>query len=205
MGDGWSPVLFSSARSTGDAENDKWGTPRSVFNPLHAEFGFGIDVAAARDSALCPVWLGPEQEDPSLRDALSVDWALVGGGKPAWSNPPYSGAGSWVELAGWHAAHRDLLTVLLIFARTDTRWWWRGVLGRDPVTGARLQGTACASEIRWTPGRIAYVDPATGQPRRHPRTGQIQRAPAPAVLLVYRPGDVVDREWPDNAAAVLES
>jgi phage N-6-adenine-methyltransferase len=202
VSNGWAPVLFASARTQADDENDRWRTGPEVFGPLDREFSFGLDTAARSDSALCASWLGPDHPDPARRDGLSMDWSLASSeGRPAWWNPPYSIAGRWGEVASWQATHRQLTSVGLVFARTETRWWWRWVLGRSEVTGERIEGRACAAEIRWIPGRLTFLDPATGRPKIG-KKGQIQRAPAPSVAVVFRPGTEL-LAWPANRRFVV--
>lgn len=187
MGSPWNQsVLFGSARG-GDEEKDRWATPPEIFDPLHAEFGFGLDVAAATGTATCMEWLGPEHPDPTRHDGLSASWhALSPAGRPAWCNPPYSIAGDFLRVGRLEAQNHGLVSVHLVFARTDTRWWWESVLGRDRDTQERTG--LCAAEIRWRKGRVKFIDPQTGKPRAG--------APAPSVAIVFRPG--FTGEWPTN-------
>lgn len=180
-------ALFASASATDDAE-DRWATPDDVFAPLHAEFGFTLDAAAIASNRRCPLYLGPDHEQIERRDGLVHPWVGT-----AWCNPPYSIAGEFAKAAQRHAANGGT-AVLLVFARTDTAWWWSHVLGRDP-SGDRLKGLPCADEIRWRRGRITFLDPATGSARLD-KHGRPQSAPAPSVAIVYRPG--MRQAWPAN-------
>lgn len=64
---------FASIRMS--SEDDTWTTPRSIFDPLHKEFEFQLDAAALSSSALCPLWYGPDHQDPLKRDALTASWS----------------------------------------------------------------------------------------------------------------------------------
>lgn len=191
----WQTVLWSSARTQATGEKDLWRTPPEVFDPLHAEFGFGLDAAALANSALLPQWLGPDHPDPLRQDALNTDWSQWSEGRPVWDNPPYSIAALFLAMGLWHAEHRDLVSAHLVFARTGTKWWFESVLGRDHKTGERIPGKMCAAEIRWRPSRIRFHDAETGKPKLD-KHGRPQSGPAPSVLIVYRPG--YTEEWPAN-------
>lgn len=161
----WDPMWSETGEDeTGDAA--RWRTPPEVFQPLHREFRFGLDVAAVSDSALIPHWLGPDHPSPVRRDAFEADWtAARGHGPAAWMNPPYGrGMGRWMVLAArWG---RVMPVVVLILARTDLPWWDEVVM-------------ATAAEIRFVRGRVRFLDGVTGE-----RAGG---APAPSVVLVWRP------------------
>ena len=105
--DAWNTeVLFSSAKQD-------WGTPPHVFEYFNAKYQFQLDAAARKDNALCDRFIGPET------DALSVPWDA----STIWLNPPYGrGVGKWLEKA-YDESKRGSTIGVLIFARTDTRWW----------------------------------------------------------------------------------
>lgn len=181
----WKQALFSQGATDADLRNH-WATPPEVFAPLHAEFGFTLDAAATAATAQVPDYLGPDHPDLTRRDAHTADWSPAG---PTWLNPPYGrNVGKWLALAAnW--GQRQVV-VVLVFSRTDTRWWWSSVFGRDPATGKRVAGLfshPCAAEVRFRPGRIRFIDPSTGSPG--------DAAPAPSCLIVFRPG--YDAEWPE--------
>lgn len=135
-------TLFSSARSD-------WATPRWLFTALDAEFGFTLDAAAREDNALCGRYYTAEV------DALTQAWRGV-----VWCNPPYSRrVGQWVEKGfmeayGGHAA----VVVMLVAARTDTRWW----------ADYAMEG----AEIRFIRGRLHFG-------------GSPNPAPFPSAVLVF--------------------
>jgi phage N-6-adenine-methyltransferase len=84
--------------------SDKWATPRSVLDPLKAEFNFNYDP--------CPItW---KEGDP---DALVSDW-----GTSTFCNPPYSKVAHFVKKAS-EEAQKGKVIVMLINACTDTKWF----------------------------------------------------------------------------------
>lgn len=136
---------------------DDWGTPQSVFDPLHAEFGFTLDAAALPHNAKCATYLTPDH------DALSWPWAGV-----VWLNPPYG----YRNLARWmrkayeeSRGERGATVVCLVPAHTGQPWWHEWVVGK-------------ASEIRWIKGKVRFLKP-DGSPG--------DCAPFPSCLVIYRP------------------
>src|SRR4051812_2767037 len=97
-----------------------WRTPKKVFDGLHAEFAFDYDP--------CPAH--------SLVDGLVSEW-----GSCSYVNPPFKDIARWVKKA-WDESQKGKTVVLLIPARTDTRWWHEYCMK--------------ASEIRFLKGRIKY-------------------------------------------------
>ncbi len=98
--------LFSSKKQD-------WRTPPHVFRFFNEKYQFQLDAAASPSNALCERFISPET------DALSVPWSA----QTVWLNPPYGrGVGRWVEKA-YREAQAGRTVGVLIFARTDTRWW----------------------------------------------------------------------------------
>src|ERR1041385_5497086 len=97
-------VHFSSA-------TPEWATPQDFFDELDKEFHFEIDVCATKENAKCKKFYTKED------DGLSYGWS----GR-VWCNPPYGREiGKWVAHAFLHS-HKGT-TVMLLPARTDTRWF----------------------------------------------------------------------------------
>ena len=109
-----SRVVFKS-------ESNEWRTPKAVYDALNAEFGFEFDP--------CPM------DDQSVWDSLILPWRF-----PAFCNPPYSRLAEWVAKA-FEESKRGMV-VLLIPARTDTKWWHEYVMK--------------AKEIRFIKGRLRF-------------------------------------------------
>ena len=126
-----------------------WETPQDFFDRLDKEFGFDLDACALPENAKCPRYYTPEQ------DGLSQPWKGT-----VWCNPPYGRQiGRWVEKAGLSAAE-GATVVMLLPARTDTRWFHQYIYGR--------------AEVRFVPGRLEFGE------SKH-------SAPFPSMVCVFRP------------------
>lgn len=126
----------------------EWSTPQDVFDGLDAEFGFDLDPCATAENAKCERYFTRQE------DGLAQTWT----GR-VFCNPPYGRTlGAWMRKA-WEASQSTAeLVVLLIPARTDTRWWHEYVEGR---------------EARFLPGRLRFGDAQAS-------------APFPSVVVVFR-------------------
>lgn len=117
-------VMFSS-------KTDLWETPQDFFDKLDQEFHFNLDVCATPENAKCSAYYTPEM------DGLSQPWY----GR-CWCNPPYGrNIGRWVEKASRSAAD-GALVVMLLPARTDTRWFHKYIYGKE--------------KVRFVPGRLKF-------------------------------------------------
>ena len=129
----------------------EWSTPDDLFSGLDVEFHFTLDPCATPDNAKCGRFYTREQ------DGLSQSWA----GETVWVNPPYGRSMTkWIEKAQQEAETAEATTVLLIPARTNTRWW----------------ADLCmkATEIRFICGRPKFGDADHG-------------LPFPLALVIFRP------------------
>ena len=133
------PVYFSR-------ESDEWSTPRDRWDEWNAEFGFTLDAAATAGNALCADFYTMED------DGLSQEWT-----GNVWCNPPYSAVGKWMEKA-YDTSLTGATCVLLVPARTDTRWWHQW---------------AVRGEIRFIKGRLKFGSATTS-------------APFPSALIIFR-------------------
>jgi phage N-6-adenine-methyltransferase len=132
------PALFSS-------KTDLWETPQDLFNKLNAEFHFTLDACAIPENAKCRNYYTPEQ------NGLAQSWAGV-----VWCNPPYGRkVGDWV----CKAAESHCTVVMLLPARTDTRWFHDYIYGK--------------TEIRFIRGRLHFG-------------GSKNSAPFPSMIVVFR-------------------
>ena len=117
-------LMFSS-------KSDLWETPQDLFNELDKEFHFNLDVCALPENTKCAAYYTPEM------DGLSQPWY----GR-CWCNPPYGrGVGAWVQKAALSAL-AGAIVVMLLPARTDTRWFHRWIYRR--------------AEIRFLSGRLKF-------------------------------------------------
>lgn len=115
-----------------------WRTPKRVYDGLNSEFNFVFDP--------CP--------NHALIDGLKADW-----GSPAYVNPPFKDISKWVSKS-WTEYQAGKTVVLLIPARTDTRWWHDYCMK--------------ATEIRFIKGRLKYE-------------GSKWNAPFPSCVVVFKP------------------
>lgn len=145
-------ALFSSSKSD-------WQTPKNFFKQLDNEFHFTLDAAADDKNALCDDYLGPGS--PIAEDALTVSWSQNElGDTVAWCNPPYGRAiGKWVEKGWTEAAMHGVTVVMLLPARTDTRWF---------------HDYCVMGEMRFIKGRLKFGGAEAG-------------APFPSMVVVFRP------------------
>lgn len=93
---------------------EEYGTPWSVFNPLHAEFQFELDVCAKDWNAKLPRYLSPQQ------NGLMSKWGV----KTAWCKPPYGSENVvyWLQKA-IDERENGTTTVMLLPSTTDVRWY----------------------------------------------------------------------------------
>lgn len=96
-------LMFSN---TGDDRS----TPQWLFDLLNNQYDFNIDAAANKHNTKCPVYFNEES------DGLKQVWRET---DRLFINPPYSKVRDWVAKSAANSA----LSVQLVAARTDTRWW----------------------------------------------------------------------------------
>ena len=138
-------TMFSS--KTGE-----WATPKDFFDKLDWRFGkFTLDPCATDDNHKTRKYY--TQND----DGLSQDWE----GETVFVNPPYSNLSQWVEKSYRESLKDDTKVVLLIPARTDTRYWHDYVMK--------------ASEIHFIKGRLKFGDSKNS-------------APFPSAVIVFHTG-----------------
>ena len=101
-------VMFSSA-------SVEWGTPKAFFDELDKEFHFNLDPCATEQNHKCDKYFTKED------DGLTQNW----GGSRVFCNPPYgrSLTEKWVKKCYEESLKPNTLVVMLIPARTDTRWF----------------------------------------------------------------------------------
>ena len=141
-------ILFSSKRID-------WETPQDFFDKLNAEFHFTLDPCATHENHKCPRYFTEEV------DGLTQSWS----GYRVFCNPPYGREiGKWVKKCYDESLKPDTVVVLLIPARTDTKWWHEYcVLG----------------EIRFIKGRLKFKGlNSKGEPCQYPAT-------FPSVVIIF--------------------
>ena len=137
------PVLFSSA-------TDEWPTPQAFFDKLNRRYRFTLDPCATPENAKCPLYFTREQ------DGLKQDW----GTHRVFCNPPYGRTmRAWARKC-FESSQRGALVVLLVTARTDTRWFHDWVQGK--------------ADVKFIRGRLRFGEAETS-------------APFPSMLATYEP------------------
>lgn len=148
---------------------DDWATPQTFFDVVELLFGpFELDAAASEQNTKCGAWLGP---DLGI-DALTVEWW----GR-VWVNPPYSQVAQFIDKAieETEAGHTTQI-VMLVAARTDTKWFWKA---------ARY-----AAEVRFLKGRLQFGSPMVWKTEfdlisLKATAKVINSAPFPSALLIF--------------------
>lgn len=87
-------------------------TPRNIFDPLHLEHRFTVDVAANEQNHLV------ERYWTKADDGLLQDWR----GERVWCNPPFDDLRPWARKAH-RAVDTPVIVMLLPGDRTDQAWW----------------------------------------------------------------------------------
>ena len=111
-------TMFSS--KTGE-----WATPQEFFNKLDWRFGpFDLDPCADPTNTKCNNFY------TEAEDGLSKDWSE----HTVFVNPPYGrGIERWIKKAYDESRKEDTKVVMLIPARTDTKYWHQYVMRADEV------------------------------------------------------------------------
>ena len=135
-------ALFSS-------NSDEWATPQNIFDSLDAEFNFNLDPCATTENHKCTNYFTIDM------DGLKQKWA----GYRVFCNPPYSNISAWVEKAFRETRNDNTLVVLLIPARTDTKYFHDFIYQR--------------AEIRFIKGRLKFGESKNS-------------APFPSMLVIFR-------------------
>ena len=128
---------------------DEYETPQDLYESLNDEFGFNLDPCSTDSNCKCTLHFTVEE------DGLKQSWS----GCRVFCNPPYSQVGKWVRKAYRESKQPDTLIVLLVPARTDTKWFHGYCLHR--------------AEIRFIKGRLRF-------------SGAKYNAPFPSMIVVFR-------------------
>lgn len=134
------PALLSSS-------TDEWSTPQALFDKLNGTFKFTLDPCATPENAKCAKFYTKEQ------DGLKQDWE----GETVWCNPPYGREiGRWVKKCAEHYG----VAVMLLPARTDTRWWHEYIANNTTAS------------VRFIKGRLKFG-------------GAANPAPFPSAIVIF--------------------
>lgn len=132
------------------SKTDDWATPQDFFDKLNLEFQFTLDPCADSLNHKCSRYYNREQ------NGLSRDW----GGERVFCNPPYGREiGKWVQKSFEESKKKNTLVVMLIPARTDTKYFHDYIYGK--------------AEIRFIRGRLKFGNAKTA-------------APFPSMVVIFR-------------------
>ena len=135
-------ILFSS-------KNEVWSTPQWLFDELDARFHFTLDPCATKENAKCAKFYTAKD------NGLSKDW----GGETVFCNPPYGRKiVDWVKKCSDEAKKNHTRVVMLLPARTDTRWFHEYIYHH--------------AEIEFLKGRLKFSE------SRNP-------APFPSMIVIF--------------------
>lgn len=138
-------LMFSS-------QTDQWATPQYFFDKLNEEFQFTLDPCADEFNHKCDKYFTIEQ------DGLLQSWA----NETVFCNPPYGREiGKWVKKASDENRLHNITVVMLIPARTDTKYFHEYIYQKSNV------------EIRFLKGRLKFGDAKNA-------------APFPSMVVIFR-------------------
>lgn len=119
------------------SKSNEWYTPQKLFDYLNSMYGFTLDPCATKQSAKCKKYYTIED------NGLMKDW----GGHSVFVNPPYGRElGKWVEKAANESLKLGTIVVMLIPARTDTKYFHDYIFN-------------WACEITFIKGRVKFERP----------------------------------------------
>lgn len=130
------------------SNSDEWATPIKFYQELNSEFQFTLDPCATIENHKCDMFYTKES------NGLEHSWK----GYRVFCNPPYGKEISkWVEKAYRENLLNKTFVVMLLPARTDTKWFHNFIYKKH--------------EIRFIKGRLKFND------------GK-QSAPFPSMLVI---------------------
>lgn len=135
--------------------NDEWGTESEIyFYGLNiSKITPKLDVCATDDNAVLDNYFTKKQ------NGLLQEW-----NQDFFMNPPYSEITLWMEKAYNEHKKHNVNGLILVYAKTDTKWWHKYVEG--------------IAEVHFIKGRLKFVTPE----------GELSKnsAPYPSCWIIYR-------------------
>ena len=136
-------LMFSS-------NDETWATPQYFFDKLNDEFHFTLDPCCSKETAKC------EKYYTIVENGLIQNWS----GETVFCNPPYGREiYDWVKKCSLEAKNNNTIVVMLIPARTDTKYFHEFIYNK--------------SEIRFIKGRLKFGNAKNS-------------APFPSMVVVFR-------------------
>jgi site-specific DNA-methyltransferase (adenine-specific) len=137
----------------------EYGTPRKLYDELNEEFSFVLDAATTGDNPLKTPYYYTVAED-----GLKQSWSVRNGGN-VYVNPPYGkNIIEWVKKASEESARHNITVVMLLPARTDTRFFHDYIYNKPNV------------EVRFIRGRLKFITSVQDVPNT---------APFPSMLVIF--------------------
>ena len=135
-------AVFNQSRFKSNKQ--EWKTPTDLYNKINNEFNFTFDLAADSTNAKCIKYFTFED------NALNQTWNGT-----CWLNPPYGRFDfkleHWVKKAFYETEKDSCVVVMLIPARTNTKWWHNFCMK--------------SAEIKFICGRPKFSDSKHGLPQ----------------------------------------
>lgn len=142
--------------------NDCFRTPDHIFKQLDSVFAFTLDAACTTEDCKCPKGFYNDQGV----DALNMSW----GGERVFCNPPFSQKAAFIEKAYNEVINGDCPVCVM-------------VLPSNCQDGRAFQKFIKKNFFYETlSGRVAFIDPATGQAMKGNNSG---------TTIVYFKKDVI--------------
>lgn len=136
-------LMFSSKKMD-------WTTPIELFRELDKEFHFTLDPCSTHENALC------KKHYTIKENGLLQDWS----GESVYCNPPYGREiKNWVKKCYEESLKPKTIVVLLIFSRTDTKYFHNYIYGK--------------AELRFIKGRLKFGNCKNS-------------APFPSMVVIFR-------------------
>ena len=145
-------LMFSSKSS-------EWETPQDFYDKLNKKYKFTLDPCATHENHKCDKYYTMEE------DGLSKSWE----GETVFVNPPYSTIGSWVEKSYSESLKSGTTVVMLIPARTDTKYWHNYIMNK-------------ASTVYFVKGRLKFYNKVIAD---YTGRADLSPAPFPSAVIVF--------------------
>ena len=127
-----------------------WSTPQDFYDKLNKEFNFTLDPCATDSNHKCDKYFTIDD------DGLIQNW----GNNVVFCNPPYGkDIYNWVKKCSEESKKQNTTVVMLIPARTDTRYFHEFIYNK-------------ATEIRFIKGRLKFG-------------GSKNSAPFPSMVVIF--------------------
>jgi phage N-6-adenine-methyltransferase len=160
------PELIQAFTSS---KNEEFETPQAFFNKLNEKYNFAIDLAASEKNKKC------ENSLPDIFDQVAHLNALCG--SAAYLNPPYGKKiGDFIKRAIVIADAFNLILVMLLPARVDTRWF-------NLVWDRKKNKPKKNFKVNFLQGRLTFE--LDGKPILNPKTCKPSCALFPSMLVEY--------------------